>query len=224
MGFFSKITDTVKNAITSPISTTTSLLKGDVSGALSSAISPVTSIIGAVVGSSGSSGGSSGDSATDFARSQYEDWQKVFGPVQNNLSDYYSNLTPEYYVRQGLQAFNQERETQLNDLNTLIRQEDLSADVSTELRKNAALDAAQSRATIRRNAPAAVAASQQAFLNLGMQNSAAANYQSQLNSSSNYALQQAAQSAQAKAQTASAVTKGVGSLIQTGLTSYFGAS
>lgn len=236
MGFFSKVTKAVKKAVTGGISSTQKLLKGDYSGALKDAVGAAPldpwiampaaeKLLGKVTGAvSGSSSTSTGDPALDFARAQYKDWQSIYGPVQDNLSNYYSNLTPEYYERQGLQAFAQERNNELSDLDTMIRQENLTGSAASELLRNESITNATGRASIRANSAANVANQQQAFLSIGLGSTAATNYQSQLNSNTSYALQQAAATAQAKAQTASAITTGVGSLLQTGIKSYFGVS
>jgi len=34
----------------------------------------------------------------EFNKQQYEDWQKVFGPIQENLSEYYQGLDPDTYA------------------------------------------------------------------------------------------------------------------------------
>lgn len=36
-----------------------------------------------------------------FAQRQYDDWLNVFGPIQDNLSNYYKNLTPARIEAQG---------------------------------------------------------------------------------------------------------------------------
>lgn len=40
----------------------------------------------------------------DFQKSQYEDWEAIYGPIQDNLSEYHQNLTPDSYAAQGLQG------------------------------------------------------------------------------------------------------------------------
>ena len=40
----------------------------------------------------------------DFSKQQYADWQKVYGPIQQNLADYYTNLSGDTLVAQQLSA------------------------------------------------------------------------------------------------------------------------
>lgn len=44
-----------------------------------------------------------------FAKEQYQDWLNIFGPIQNNLSNYYSTLTPARIEAQGKEAIELER-------------------------------------------------------------------------------------------------------------------
>lgn len=49
-----------------------------------------------------------------FAQQQYDDWLDVFGPIQNNLSNYYKNLTPARIEAQGREAIELERDQWLS--------------------------------------------------------------------------------------------------------------
>lgn len=40
----------------------------------------------------------------DFSKQQYADWQKVYGPIQQNLADYYTNLSGDTLVAQQLSS------------------------------------------------------------------------------------------------------------------------
>ena len=40
----------------------------------------------------------------DFSKQQYADWQKVYGPIQQNLADYYTNLSGDTLVAKQLSA------------------------------------------------------------------------------------------------------------------------
>ena len=63
----------------------------------------LTAVAGATVIGAGMQASSASDAADAaaqasaeelaFAQQQYDDWQEVYGPIQDNLSDYYSNLT-----------------------------------------------------------------------------------------------------------------------------------
>lgn len=44
-----------------------------------------------------------------FAKQQYDDWLKIFGPIQTNLSNYYNTLSPSRIEAQGKEAIELER-------------------------------------------------------------------------------------------------------------------
>lgn len=128
----------------------------------------------------------------EFEKAQYDDWQSVFGPVQDNLSKYYQSITPDYYEAAGLEAFQKERDAQLQQLQENLAQRGLATSgVAAALERSNAIDTAQTRANIRREAPAKAAEEQSRFLQIGMG----------LNPSSSYstALSQTAQAQQANA-------------------------
>jgi len=233
MGFFSSVVKVVKSPLTGTVKSLGAFARGDIAGGLSYGIEGIagtdpfiaSKLSKKLTGSlAGGAGASTGDPATDFARTQYQDWLNTFGPVQDNLSAFYSNLTPDYYASRGIEAFNKERDTELNDLNTLISQTNVGADAAKELRKNESILAAQSKSQIRRYAGEAVANQQQQFLSIGLGNNAAGNYQSELSNNSAYNQQQSAAASAANSQTAGSLVQVSGSLAQTGLNSYFGGS
>lgn len=41
----------------------------------------------------------------DFAKEQYQDWLDTYGDLQDNLAEYYNNLTPDTLEVQGLEQF-----------------------------------------------------------------------------------------------------------------------
>lgn len=103
-----------------------------------------------------------------FNQQRYDDWMNVYGPIQDNLSDYYSSLTPDYYEAIGLEAFETEREQAQMQLDQNLAQRGLTnSGVALELQNNLDTQSAEKRADIRRQAPALVAQDQQNFLNLG---------------------------------------------------------
>jgi len=233
MGFFSKVVKAVTSPITGTVKSLGAFAKGDIAGGLAYGIEGAagtdpfiaSKLSKKLTGSlAGGAEVSTGDPATDFARQQYQDWLNTFGPVQDNLSAFYSNLTPDYYASRGIEAFNQERDTELNDLNSLISQTNVGADAAKELRKNENILAAQSKSQIRRYAGEAVANQQQQFLSIGMGSGAASNYQNALSNNSAFNQQQSAAASAANGQAAGSLIQVAGSLAQTGLNSYFGGS
>lgn len=221
MGFFSKITKAVKNSVNPNklLNGEVGILGGDFLG-----LSP--KLVGAVTGKTAAdkaaaAAKSGQDAATDFARQQYEDWQAIYGPLQQNLSSYYSNLTPAYYEATGFEAYQQEWQAAEAETEMDLAQHGLSnSGIATLLKSQANLNRATTRAQIRRDAPSQVAAQQQGFLTIGMQDNAAENMQQTLNSnaqnSNTLASQSAAASSAATGQAVSAIGSAAGK--------YFGGS
>jgi len=109
-------------------------------------------------------------SSLAFEQQKLNDWNETYGPVQDNLSDYYNNLTPEYYEAVGLENFAQEQQTAMARLDESLAQRGLdpSSGISTSLHAQSELEGAESRATIRRDAPRAVAEDKSRFLSIGL--------------------------------------------------------
>ncbi len=104
----------------------------------------------------------------DFAKQQYGDWKQVFGPLQDNLSNYYQNLSPGRIEAQGREAIELERSDWLNRIDETFQQRGLGdsameAFATADVEKATALKKAEARAT----APEKVAQQQLGFLSLG---------------------------------------------------------
>lgn len=105
----------------------------------------------------------------DFAMEQYNDWEAVFGPVQDILSEYYSNLTPELIEAQGLEEFELEKEAQMGYLRETLAQRGIATSgIAAEAETQAALASASTRARIRAEAPMKAAQQQAEFLRIGL--------------------------------------------------------
>lgn len=150
------------------------------------AVVGVASIAGSVISSRSASkaankAASAEEAQLAFAMEQYDDWQNVFGPIQDNLSNYYQSLTPDYYEAAGLEAFQKERDAQLTQLRETLAQRGLATSgVSAALERSTAIDTAQTRANIRREAPSKVAEEKGRFLQIGMGQNPGASYSSAL--------------------------------------------
>tara|TARA_R110002012_G_scaffold281422_1_gene470487 strand:+ start:1090 stop:1692 length:603 start_codon:yes stop_codon:yes gene_type:complete len=131
-------------------------------------------VLGAVVSSNAA--GKATDAASKASQSElafnqqrYDDWKEVYGPIQDNLSDYYSNLSPDMYEAQGLEAFNAEYQKAQDAVATSLAQRGITdSGLSAQLEQQGAVSAAQSRAAIRMDAPAKVAELQSNFLQIGL--------------------------------------------------------
>lgn len=108
-------------------------------------------------------------SELEFNQQRYSDWKDVYGSIQDNLSDYYTNLSPDMYEAQGLEAFNAEYQKAQDSVAASLAQRGITdSGLSTQLEQQGALSAAQSRAAIRMDAPAKVASLQSNFLQIGL--------------------------------------------------------
>lgn len=140
--------------------------------------------------------------AIAFERERYDDWNQVYGPIQDNLADYYSNVTPEYYEAIGLETFAQEQETAMTRLNESLAQRgiDPSSGIQASLTAQSELEGAEGRAEIRRDAPRMAAEDKSRFLQIGLGQNPANSLSSTLSNQANMAQQRATQSQQAAGQ------------------------
>lgn len=152
-----------------------------------------------------------------FDMERYDDWQNIFGGVQENLSNYYSSISPDYYVAAGLEAFEKEREAQMGKLNETLAQRGLSnsglaATVATE----DAISSAEARASIRREAPRQAREDQSRFLQIGMGQNPGSSVSSTLGGIAANAQTQANQASQAAGQAMSSAVSSTGKAIAQG--------
>ena len=105
-----------------------------------------------------------------FDQEKYDDWNETYGPLQDNLADYYSNVTPDYYASVGLEEFETQYQTSLDriDENLIQRGIDPSSGIGASIEAQAELSAAETRAGIRRDAPRQAAEDKSRFLQIGL--------------------------------------------------------
>lgn len=105
----------------------------------------------------------------DFAKEQYSDWQDIYGSVQENLSDYYENLTSEKLVAQNLQSQQQEYQTAVKDIKETMAQRGLTdSGLETATLAQARLENAEERAAVRASGDELVNQQKLNFLSLGL--------------------------------------------------------
>lgn len=131
-------------------------------------------VVGSVMASD--SAGNATESAEDtayrqlqFDKQRVEDWKDAYGGIQDNLSEYYNNLTPEYYEVQGLEAFQKEQQAAMENIKSTLAQrgiEDSGIALATEV--SSAQSGAVQRATIRAQAPSLAAEEKRGFLQVGL--------------------------------------------------------
>lgn len=183
------------------------------------AVVGVASVAGAAMSASSANKASkrAASSANDqlaFEKAQYEDWQNIFGPIQENLSNYYQSLTPDYYEAAGLEAFQKERDAQMTQLNESLAQRGLSTSgVQAAVERTNAIDTAQTRANIRREAPAKAAEEQSRFLQIGMGSNPANSYSTALGQVAQQQNTAALQQQQAAGQAVGSAVSTVGSAL-----------
>ena len=105
----------------------------------------------------------------DFTKQQYADWQGIFGPIEQNLSSYYKNLSSDTFAALGIQNIEQEYTRSREQLDTAMAKRgitDSGANAAglTELETGRMLGRAQARA----QAPTQVANQQLGFLSVGL--------------------------------------------------------
>lgn len=138
-------------------------------------------VVGAVSSASASSKASkSADAATaasseaaaaqlEFEKEQYADWEKVYGPIQDNLSAYYNSLTPEKYEAQSIQAINQSYAAANTQITQSLAQRGIATSgLAAQAQVDLATKRAQDTATVRATSDQAVANEKMKFLSLGM--------------------------------------------------------
>lgn len=157
--------------------------------------------------------------ALKFAREQYGDWKNIFGPIQQNLSSYYQNLTPGRIEAQGREAIELERDDWITRLDETFQQRGLGdsameAFATADVEKNVALKKAEVRAI----APEKVAQQQLGFLTLGYNQNPAGMVQQTLSNSANSRQQAALYKGQAAGEAIGNAVSTVG----TALGDYFG--
>ena len=110
------------------------------------------------------------DAQLSFEYEKYDDWNETYGPLQENLADYYNNVTPEYYAAVGVEKFNEEFQVGMKRIDESFAQRgiDPSSGIAGSVKSQAELDAAETRAGIRREAPRQATEDQGRFLQIGM--------------------------------------------------------
>lgn len=100
-----------------------------------------------------------------FAQQQYDDWQEIYGPIEENLSSYFEALSPEALIAQGLQSQEQEFRRAEVSIRQNIAQRGLEGSgIEQALEQGLAVQTAVARARVRQEAPAEVARQQSSFL------------------------------------------------------------
>lgn len=133
----------------------------------------------------------------DFAKEQYDDWQNIFGPIQENLSEFYKDLTPDLIETQGLEAIEQERARMTTQLDQNLAQRGISdSGVAAQAQTDIAMQTAEQRAKVRAEAPMKSAQQKLGFLQVGLGQNPQGQVQQALGNQTRMQSQQAGQARQ----------------------------
>lgn len=105
-----------------------------------------------------------------------DDWENTFGSIQDNLSDYFQNLSPDMRAAKGIQDFEGQRATAMKQVQEQFAQRGISgggAEASAMLQD--AVSSSEARAGIRNQAEQSVVEDKQQFLSMGLGTKPAAN-------------------------------------------------
>ena len=104
----------------------------------------------------------------DFAKQQYEDWKNIYGGIEQNLSNYYDNLSPQLIETQTLQSLQQSYQQQRNEMNQYFAQMGIESGVQADLMQELGMQKIRDEATAKVTAPMKAAEAKQSFLNIGL--------------------------------------------------------
>lgn len=128
-----------------------------------------------------------------FQQQQYADWKAVYGPIQDNLSSFYQNLSPESLIASGLKNYEQQHIAVQDQLQRTFAQRGVDSQAQQFLGQQDALRTAEAKATIRTDAPFKLAAGQQNFLSGNVTNPTASGVANAYSNQANLYGQQAQQ-------------------------------
>ena len=160
---------------------------------------------------------SMGRSQLAFSQQQYDDWQAVYGPIQQRLSNYYMSLDANTFAAQGLNELNKQFTNVMAELDKDLARRGVDTPAADSIRAQMNLDYARNKAEIRQQAPMQLAAAQQDFLSRNTMNPAAAGVAGSMQDLQSMYGQQAATQMGIAQQSGAAV----GQTLTNALTSYY---
>jgi len=109
-----------------------------------------------------------------FNKQQYADWQATYGPIQDNLANYYNNLTPEHQTTLGIQNVQEQYQKSLQQVETNLAQRGLdTSGIMASTETQFGIQAARDKAQVASKTPQQVAQQKSQFLGLGLGNQSA---------------------------------------------------
>ena len=110
-----------------------------------------------------------------FAKEQFQRWQDVYGPIQDNLSNFFQNLSGDSLIASGLKHYEAQFQDTQHQIQRSFAQRNIDSGAQDFLNQEAALTSAEFKATLRNNAPLQVAQAQGTFLRNNVTNPNTAN-------------------------------------------------
>ncbi len=153
-----------------------------------------------------------------FERERYDDWKDTYGTVEDNLSGYFSTITPDFYAAQGLESFQKEQNASLARVREDYAQRGISdSGLAASTEAEFAIAGAESRARIRLEAPKKAREDQLRFLQVGLGLSPGSAYSSALSQEADRLQGNANSAQQAAGEATGSAVRSVG----TALADYF---
>ena len=104
-----------------------------------------------------------------FQRQQYNDWKTIYGPIQENLGNYYQHLTANSWENTNFTAIQKHFQTQVQQVHQILAQRGLdTSGIEAQSDLMSGMQAAQAKANIEANADQYIAKQKMGFLGLGL--------------------------------------------------------
>lgn len=105
----------------------------------------------------------------ELEREKHDKWQATYGPIQDNLAEYYNSISADSYAAMGLENSQQAFDTSMKRVDESLAQRGITnSAVGASIDAQAELGHAEEKAKIRTEAPRAVAQDQMGFLQVGL--------------------------------------------------------
>lgn len=104
------------------------------------------------------------DSFANEMQGQYDKWNSIYGTLQENLGEFYNNLTPQMLSATNLQMRQREYQTAVDTVRKNFAQRGVAGGAQSAIEAGMAMENAKARAQIRADAPFQVAEAQTGFL------------------------------------------------------------
>ena len=105
------------------------------------------------------------DRVLEFEMEQYDRWVEIYGDIEENLGEFYDNLTPDRFIAAGLEESQQKFQAQREQTMATLDQRNLTrSGITAALESQSKIAQAEHEAGIRRDAEFKVAEAKQSFV------------------------------------------------------------